>query len=181
MKRNILILVMLLCSLPALKAQTQDLTMEMLKQAKDMSALFLAKDYEGFSKYTHPNVVKNMGGNKKMIATLKTSFKEIEDQGVVFTAINFATPSKMIAVGDEIQCTLPQMIEMKVPGGTLTANTTLIALSPDKGANWYFIDTAGNNLVNMQQLVPTLSNELVIPPPTDASFEADPVPTETKP
>ena len=40
-----------------------------------------------------------------------------------------------------------------------------------KGANWYFVDTGGHNLLNMKALLPSLSDELVIPEPQDASFE----------
>lgn len=183
MKRNILTFITFICILFTAKAQTKDLTVGMLKQAKDMSKLFLAKDYAAFSKYTHPNVVKSMGGDKNMVTTLKKSFEEIEADGITFLTIDFGTPSEMLTVGDELQCTVPQMIEMKVPGGKVTANTTLIALSPDKGAHWYFIDVASNNLATMKQLIPSLSDSLVLPTPTDASFEADPAPApaETKP
>lgn len=183
MKRNILTFIAFICILFTAKAQTQDLTVGMLNQAKDMSNLFLAKDYAGFAKYSHPNVVKTMGGNKNMVSTIKKSFEEIEADGITFLAIDFGTPSEILTVGDELQCTVPQMIEMKVPGGKVTANTTLIALSPDNGVHWYFIDVSSNNLATMKQIIPSLSDNLVLPIPGNSSFEADPAPApvETKP
>src|ERR1044072_7327776 len=100
MKRNILTFIAFICILFYAKAQTQDLTVGMLNQAKDMSRLFLAKDYTAFSKYAHPNVAKSMGGDKKMASTLKKSFEEIEADGITFLAIDFGTPSEILTVGD---------------------------------------------------------------------------------
>jgi len=145
----------------------------LLTQANDMGEKFIAKDYAGFLKYAHPATVKTMGGEKKMIADTAKSFREFEMEGVAFLDLKFGIPTKILNVENELQCTLPEMIEMQVKGGKLTTTTTLIAISEDNGKNWYFLDTGSNDLMTMKLLLPKLSDDLVIPPPYESIFEED--------
>lgn len=145
----------------------------MLEQANDMGGKFMAKDYAAFLKYSHPATIKTMGGEKKMLEKTTNEMADLEKDGMSFTSIKFGVPSKIIKAGNELQCTIPEIIEVQLPGRKMTSTTTMIAISYDKGKNWYFLDTARNSLSAMQQLVPTLSNELDIPFPSDPSFEDD--------
>jgi hypothetical protein len=52
---------------------------------------------------------------------------------------------------------------MKVPGGRVTSNASLIGISSDNGNNWTFIDTHGADLKTIQKSIPGLSNELLLP------------------
>jgi hypothetical protein len=154
-------------------SQNNNLTTKLLEQADDMGKKFIAKDYSGFLKYSHPKVVKTMGGEAKMIADTKKEIESLENEGVTFLSIKFGAPDKIITIENELQCTFPEMIEMQVTGGKLTTTTTLIAISTDNGNNWYFLDTGGNNLYSMKMLLPNLSDELDIPIPSDPIFEED--------
>lgn len=48
--------------------------------------------------------------------------------------------------------------------GNVTFETTLIAISPDEGKHWYFVDTSVYNVKDVKKAVPDLSPQLVIPP-----------------
>ncbi len=172
MKTKIILFITLLIATNTF-AQNDNLTTKLLEQADDMGRKFVAKDYAGFLKYSHPKVVKSMGGEKKMIADTAKEMESLEKEGVTILSVKFGVPDKIIIVGDELQCTLPEMIEMQIVGGKLTTTTTLIAISSDKGVSWYFLDTSGNNLYSMKMLLPNLSDELNIPIPPDPSFEED--------
>lgn len=185
MKRNILILFTLINVCFSINAQKKDLKLVMLEQANTMGNLFIAKDYAAFAKYSHPTMIEMMGGEEKMLEYIKANFEQLEKEGVTFQKITFGEPSKILTVKyedkEELQATMPQMIEMKIPGGIFTANATLICLSRDKGRNWYFIDTSGNDLTSMRKLIPSLSKELVIPDAQEPSFVEDgiaPAPAE---
>jgi len=171
MKKNLIILLSLLL-FTSLQAQVNgELDAKVLTRAQEMAATFIAKDYDAFAKFSHPAVVKMMKGEKAMVEKLKKDFGELESEGITFLELKYSAPSKMIAVDNELQCTIPQQIVMLMPKGKLTATTTLIAISEDKGENWYFVDTAGNNLTNMKALIPSLSPDLPVPMPQDPMFE----------
>lgn len=175
MKKRLLILFIALLGLSTAQSQVNGpMDKAVLEQADDMGKKFIAKDYAGFLLYTHPIVVKNMGNREKMLEETTKSFKQLEAENITFLAVKFGAPSKIVKVDNEMQCIIPQMIEMKVPGGKLTAHTSLIAISNNKGKNWYFVDVSSNSMESMKMLLPTLSSELVLPEPQDPSFEEDP-------
>lgn len=172
MRKKFIVLLTLL-ALPLFVIAQDDTAMatKMLQQADDMGKKFIAKDYKAFLKYSHPAVIKSMGGEDRVYDQTVRDLKDLENKKVTFAAIKFGVPSKIIAVGDERQAVIPEIIEMYIPGGKLTNTASMLAISLDKGANWYFVDTGGHNLLNMKALLPSLSDELVIPEPQDASFE----------
>lgn len=147
-----------------------------LTQADAMGKAFIAKDYPAFIKFSHPTVVQIMGGQRKMLDETVKSFQEFEKQGVVFLSVSFGAPSKIVENEGELQCTFVEMIEMRIPGGRLTAYTNVVAISKDNGQNWYFIDCSENNAASMRQLIPSLSPDLIIPEPVGPAFVEDPKP-----
>lgn len=142
-------------------------------EAEKMSDLLLKKDYEGFITYTHPEVVKLGGGADSLLQTLKKGAIEMEDSGVKFTSVTIGNPSKIITKGSEMQCTIPQTLYMRIPGGSMKTEGTLVGISPDGGKRWYFVDGGGRTLAELQQVLPNLSNELVIPPKKEPEVTED--------
>ena len=114
-----------------------------------------------------------MGGRAKMIEKIKKEVEGLEKDGMTFLSMDYGSPSKIYKVDNTLQCTLVQMIKLKVEGGTLTSNSVLLAISENEGKNWYFLDTAGFNLPTMKTLIPNLSDELEIPGRMDPVFEPD--------
>lgn len=145
-----------------------------LSQANAMGKAFIAKDYISFLKYSHPTVVKMMGGKDKMLEDTTESFKAFEEEGVTFLNVTFTTPTKILESEGELQSTFTEIIEMQVPGGKLTAYARVIALSKDGGKNWYFIDATDHDIALTRSLIPTLHPDLILPEPIQSSFEEDP-------
>ncbi|MCW3084203.1 MAG: hypothetical protein JWP12_1569 [Bacteroidetes bacterium] len=145
----------------AIKAQS-----ELMKQA------LLKSDFKAFIKFSYPKVVEMMGGDAKMIEALETSSKDMAAGGTVFNNVTLGEPSKTVKSGTELQCTIPQTIDMSVTGGKLTVKSTLIAISGDEGKTWSFLDTSGKDLRAMQFILPNLSAELVIPAAEEPVFTA---------
>jgi hypothetical protein len=175
MKRKILsfaaILLVSICSY----AQNNDAVIKALyEQANDMGKKFISQDYAGFLKYSHPSTIKAMGGEKKAVEKITTEMLSIGKDGIIVTKLTFGTPSKIIIANDELQCTVPQIMEMHVPGGKITSTNTMLAISNDKGKNWYFLDTANYSFDDMKMLLPNLSDQIVIPERTDPAFEETP-------
>lgn len=170
--KQLLLIIALISILPAACAQpgNEDIKILLLQQADKMGNAFVTADYPAFAEFTHPTIVIMMGGKEKMTAEIQRSFELIKSDGVKFEKVTYGIPSKMIQFEGQLQCTIPQMIDMKVKEGTVTANSVLIAVSMDNGENWYFVDPTGNDIATMRKVIPTLSPALTIPVSIDPSF-----------
>lgn len=175
MKRKVLFLFFTIATMWGVCAQSVNGKLDnvILDEANKMGSYFLAKDYTAFAKYTHPATVELLGGREKMLEAVKQSFEALEAEGVTFLKIDFSEPTKIIMHENEMQCTLTQILELKIPGGTLTSYATMIAISRDGGKSWYFSDTAGNDITNMRKMIKTLSPKLIIPEPMEPAFVPD--------
>ncbi|MGQ2984610.1 hypothetical protein [Flavobacterium sp.] len=145
----------------------------LLTQANAMGKAFVSKDYAAFIKYSHPVVVSMMGGRDKMLSDTQESFRSFEEQGVSFINVTFSAPSKILESEGELQTTFTEIIEMRIPGGKLTAYAKVIALSKDNGAHWYFIDSTDHPIEMMRKIIPSLHPDLELPEHMEASYEED--------
>jgi hypothetical protein len=134
------------------------------QQANTMGHAFLKEDYQTFAKYTYPTLLRSMGGENKMAATLKQVTDGMRLKGMSFSDIVVDSPSKIIKNDGELQCTLQQHTTIKLPNGRAITTSTLIAISKDGGKNWLFIDTSNKDLAAMRKVLPNLSSTIVIPP-----------------
>ena len=173
--KNLIAIIMFLSIIPVAMAQpaSGNAQKNMLEQARAMGDAFVAGKYEEFARYTHPTIEIMMGGKEKLVAEIIRSFEEIKAEGVSFVKAEYGAPAPMLVYEGQLQCTIPQMISLKVDGGVVTANSVLIAVSMDNGSNWYFLDPTGNDIATMRKVVPTLSPKLVIPVSVDPAFEPD--------
>ncbi|WP_276132551.1 hypothetical protein [Polluticoccus soli] len=153
-------------------AQTTDPKTTVKKAAKDMGTALVKKDYRSFIKTTYPSAVAaTEGGEEKLIKDLQTQIAQMEKEGTTVIALWPGEPSKFVDTAGELQCTIPQKMTMKIPEGKLTTETTLIALSPDKGKTWYFMDTADRSIRKMREMFPNISSKLIIPKSAEPKLE----------
>jgi hypothetical protein len=143
--------------------KTPDYSTKVKEEAEIMGQLLLKKDYDSFIKFNYPKLIEMMGGKEKMVEKLSKEFKKMNEDGFDFISMTFGNPSEIISINKELQCTLPQNIEMKVPGGRIVSQSTLIAISTNGGKNWCFIDPSGKDIQAIKRLFSNLSEKLVIP------------------
>lgn len=136
---------------------------QQIKQAAELMAKATLKgDYKTLAKYTHPKVVKMMGGREKMVTILSSAINQMKSQGITFEDATVGDPQKIITVGTELYTVLPQRIVMKVNGQTISNASTLLANSSDKGKTWYFTDAGGMTDQQIKQLFPGVLGKLTI-------------------
>lgn len=140
-----------------------------LLQADEMQKAVITKDYKTVLKYTHPKIVQLMGGPEKGVETLQVQFSAMEKQGVVINDCKFGEPSDLYVVGKELQCTIPQSLEMTIPAGKLVANSTLIGFSENDGKTWVFLDPS-QGLDKIRTVLPNISKKIEIPPSEKPQF-----------
>lgn len=148
----------------------EDYKKTIIKQANEMNALLLKKEFQSFVKYANPRLLQKLGGETAMILALKKGTKDMEDAGNSVTKMIVDEPNKIIALGNELQTTLTETLEMKIPKGILVKKASLIATSTDGGLHWGFMDTSDKDLPSLRAEVPGLSEELIIPPPVQPKF-----------
>lgn len=158
------------CTAQTKAVDTADHSKVIKEQAEEMGQLLLKKDYQGFAAFTYPKILTMMGGEAKMIAFLEKNAKEMESEGIGILKVTLGEPSEIIVQGKELQGTIPQIIELKVPDGRLVTRSTLIVISTNNGKKWYFLDTSGKDIQTMRKTFPNLSETLVIPKKTEPVF-----------
>jgi len=129
----------------------------------EMARALIKNDFSVFSQYMHPKIVDFAGGKEKMKIKMDSADAAMKQFGVSFKKILIGDPGEVIPYKNELQCVLPQTTTMKMALGELIVETSLVAISTDKGKNWYFIDTNVYKADKLKSILPDLSPKLVIP------------------
>lgn len=154
-------------------AQNQNLSTTIKIQAMDMARAVLNKDIDKLASYLPPKLVADAGGKEKMMAGRDTLNKIMKQFGTEIKKVTIGDPGKIIAYKNQLQATLPQTTAIKFMASTITIESTLIAISEDKGQHWYFVDTSIYREDKLKKSLPDLSPELVIPPMKKPVITAD--------
>ncbi|MEO6837731.1 MAG: hypothetical protein ABI261_03365 [Ginsengibacter sp.] len=145
-------------------SQVKDATQNIKQQSAKMGQSFINGDYAAFAKYTYPKLLAAMGGEIKMAAALTKVTNDMKSKGMSLNSITFSEPSKIIKSDKELQATIAQHTDIKVPDGRAVSTSTLIAISTDNGISWTFIDTSNKNIAALRKAMPNLSTAITIPP-----------------
>jgi hypothetical protein len=133
------------------------------KQANEMAISVSKGDYKTLLKYTHPKIIKMMGGNEKASATLKQTMTQLKQQGFQFDKITIGKVVQTIKSQKDIQSIVPQILDLKFGTKTIHSNSYLFSISYDDGKNWYFLDTGTTQEAELRKMFPEISTKLVIP------------------
>jgi hypothetical protein len=139
-------------------------------QAIEMGKALTNNDAETFQKYMHPKVIEKAGGPDKMKAYMDSGFARFKKFNGQITRITYGNPAEILTYKKELQTTLPQTTEISTSLFSIIFESTLIAISQDKGRNWYFVDSNMYRIDETKGNLPELSPELVIPPATKPKY-----------
>jgi len=108
-----------------------------------------------------------------MLIARDTLNKFMKQFGAEIKRVTIGDPGKIINYKNQLQATLPQTTEVKFMASKVIIESTLIAISEDKGLHWYFIDTSIYHGDKLKSSLPDLSPELIIPPLKQPKIVAD--------
>ena len=134
------------------------------EQAEIMSKAFISRDFKTVAHYTNPAVVEAMGGEAASEKMLEQLVANMQQKGIIFKGVVVDKVTKMVKAGNELQCTVPQHMEIKLPGKRIVVTSILIGVSTDGGKDWTFIDTSNKDMATIRKMLPRLSTDIVIPP-----------------
>lgn len=168
LSRCCLMLLLLLPVLGLAQAKTPALSDELRRanletQLTAMEQAFLQEDFDAYADFLHPDVLRVAGGAEAFAAQLRKSDEQLSAQGGKVSGLTHGVPTRIVRADRELQCTVPQTLELEVGGKARRLPTTLLAVSTDGGLHWAFLDTGGKNWEAVHRLVPSLSRELVLP------------------
>lgn len=163
--KNSLLTALLLCFFGAAQAQNN-----IQQQARAMGEMLMKKDYLHFVNYTYPKLLAEMGGKEKMAASIQHQMEQMEQNDNHILGLEYGTPTSVIKQKDELQCTIPQMMTLKVGQGKIIAKSTLIAISQDKGAHWFFVDAGDRDMATIRASLPNISKLITLPAPEPPKF-----------
>lgn len=133
-------------------------------QAMYMATALMQNDFNTFVKYMHPNIITYAGGAAQMKTKMDSASQAMKRFGVRFKRYWIGDPGEIIRYNNQSQTLLPQSTTLMTPMGELTIETTMIAISPDSGKSWWFIDTNVYRADKLKNILPDLSPRLIIPP-----------------
>jgi hypothetical protein len=155
----------LFCCFFILSTSGQPAQSIMKAQALEMGKAMVAKDSKMFAKYMLPELVEVGGGTDKVVQMMDSMFTIFETFGGQVKKITYGNPGKILKFNNELQTTLPQTTEITSSLADVILTSTLVAISRDKGKNWYFFDPTMNKAEKLKDKLPKLSPEIVVPPP----------------
>ena len=164
MKTKIWLLTATLFTLSVQHLRAQNLSTTIKIQAMDMARAVLDKDLNKLDAYLPPKLLADAGGKEKMMIARDTLNKYMKQFGAEIKKVTIGNPGQVISFKNQLQATVPQITELKFMASTITLESTLIAISEDKGAHWYFVDTSIYQVDKLKTSLSNLSPELVVPP-----------------
>lgn len=143
-------------------------------QAMDMARAVLAKDVNKLVSYMPPKLVAQAGGKEKLLAARDTLNKYMQQFGAEIKKVTIGNPGSIVIYKNQWQAIVPQTTEMTVMSGRFIFESSLVAISEDKGRHWYFVDTSVYRGEKLKSVLPDLSPQLVIPPAKPPRVVTDP-------
>jgi len=150
------------------KEQAMETTIKV--QALRWANSIVNQDFNNYIRFMDPRIIALAGGKDQLRQDMDSAVVSMRRDGRSIKEILVGNPGQIILFQNELQCILPQTTIITTPLGQLEAETTLIAISMDKGQNWYFIDTNIYKEDRLRAILPDLSPSLVIPPESQPRF-----------
>lgn len=167
---NLLVFATVICYGQRTSSSENPYKKQLLEQANLMGNALMRSDYDTFCKYTHPSVIKGVGGKGEMIKSIVELNKTLKQQGAFIAGFLISNPGKIIKTNNELQCTLQQRVNMVFGKKRGFYSSTLIAISADGGKNWLFATAVNKDLAAMKKVLPNLSMDIVILPTTPLKY-----------
>lgn len=105
-------------------------------------------------------------GSRRTFKKLESIAAEMKEQGFRLKKFTIGDPSELVQAAGQIYAVVPDKVEMSDPSGAAGRKTSfLIAVSPDGGVHWNFIDGAGGggDRSKLKRLLPDFPEQLQLP------------------
>ena len=145
-------------------------TVSLRKQANAVANAIVKGDYNTLIAHMYPKFVQLAGGREKIAQKIAAGNDQMKTLGGSFQSATIGSPGKFYKAGTEIHCLVPQYTRVKLPNGSIVNHGTLLAITPNKGKIWYFLDLNKNSIAEIPKLFPNFNKNLKLPDPKTPGF-----------
>lgn len=168
MRNWVIVSSLLLCSVSLHAQEMSDVEGAMHSQAVVMADAYEQGNYDLLLNYTYPAIIAAAGGRDVLRSMIAQLMQDMAAQGYILDSVRIGMPGKIYTAGEEWHALIPQFIYMTTPEGKLSSETSLLAITQDKGTRWYFLDTKQLTPALKKALFPQFNEDLIIPEPKQA-------------
>lgn len=139
-------------------------------------AYFTAKmcdDYETLLNLTLPDLIEQAGGRESMRATLSKIHNNQRSKGIILQDYKIKQEIEQAKTKLETHVLIPIVTISKVPGGTVTSESHLIAVGLEGNSKWHIVETSSLNEHNIHKVIASWDNTIVLPYKKAPVFKED--------
>ncbi|MFI5171352.1 MAG: hypothetical protein ACHQFW_03125 [Chitinophagales bacterium] len=160
------ILIIVLTSISSFSVYSQtELQGHIKSQAEIMVNAFMHEQYDLLLDYTYPKIFAVTGGREVMRSLIEEMMTDLKTQGITVDSAKVGEAGPIYTAGSELHAIINQYVYMKIPDGKMISESSLLAISMDKGSKWYYIDIAQLTPELKKEFFPEFNNDLVVPEP----------------
>jgi hypothetical protein len=142
---------------------SQDMPTVIKTQALEMARAMAKKDFEKVATFLYPTLTTEAKKQMQAPGMMDSLTKKMEQFKPEIKRITIGNPGEVVTHNKVMQALLPQELEIKTTLMSIAFETTLVALSDDKGKKWYFVDANMYREESIKNKLPELSPKLVLP------------------
>ena len=116
----------------------QELSSKIEKSTLEYRKLFLEKDFEKLSDFATPKLIEHLKTKQDLVFLLTELNKNAESKGAKVTNITFGKNSEIIDYKNQLQCSIPFILEIEDDNKKVIFSAGLALISFDKGETWFF-------------------------------------------
>lgn len=149
---------------------TESMKKSIEQQFADMSNAYLKGNIPAYVDFMYPKIIERAGGRDSTIKLIQMLIQTLNSTGRQIKTINYGNISEIVKAGKELHCIVSQTIEMTRPDGTDIMETSVLAVSADKGKTWKFLDVSGASVKALKDIFPDFNDKLQIPEKKSPTF-----------
>ena len=116
----------------------QELSSKIEKSTLEYRKLFLEKDFEKLSDFATPKLIEHLKTKQDLVFLLTELNKNAESKGAKVTNITFGKNSEIVEYKNQLQCSIPFILEMEDDKKKVIFSAGLALISFDNGETWFF-------------------------------------------
>lgn len=153
---------LLLCLFFSFQTHAQ-IEFDIQEAAKAYYSAKMCDDYQTLLGFTYPDVVEKAGGSENVIKALELIHETQRKKGFVLQEFKSKPHIQLTETGEETHAIVPVTTVSKVPGGKVITEGYIIVVGTEKNTRWYIIETTSLDDGNVNKVLASWDNTMLIP------------------
>jgi hypothetical protein len=133
----------------------------------------MCDDYQTLLNFTYPDVVDKAGGPDNVIKALELIHDTQKKKGFLLEEYRSKPHIQLKEIGEETHAIVPVTTVSKVPGGKVFSENHIIVVGTEKNTRWYIVETTSLDERNVNKVLTSWDNSMMIPYKKAPIFKED--------